>query len=710
MPTRNCPKPNPVSHRRRVAAVLLFCLAATAATAAEHVQTTVREGTNIQVDVRADGQLVTDLVGGLWLIPADGGVAERLPNERHPARSPRFSPDGEAIAYVAEQGQHTELWIYELADRSTRPVAATLRTYAQPDWHPDGTKLVFAADADGHGFAIWELDIATGLSWRLTHGRGEATWPSWSGDGRDLLYVLREDETYRLMLRRRGRIDEVLLESGDPLSAPSFRPDKSLVTFIRHAPDALRIDMVILSTPRLVRTLLEDDDVFVGRVAWKDRERLTYTSGGRIRQRSFDAWQPSTVGFEARLQTPLSVAPGKALGRRLVNTADADSRALVVRAARLFDGVASEYREDVDILIRDGLIAGVEPSRPRQGQILVDLGDITVIPGLIDIYARLPQKLSDADGARLLSFGVTTLVANRSDAESIDARWAKAATPGPRLLRAATLDTGTANAASEAQSTPWLLLLNGDRSTGRSLRGATRAWQQAGIPVLAGNWQVGLGAGASLVLGGEALPVSPAGRRYADLAVSNGRSAVTIVSSLAHAGTPGVAELFERRQANGLQSVPARRLASRASLGNAHTELVLGSAANALPPGVAQHAELRALVAAGLSPFDALKAATVNAANALGLGLRAGRIAPGAAASLVLIAGDPLQSIEEAANVVGVVQNGRFMSAGRLIDSLEASPDEPDERTGESLSNSETSENLTKSAAVSPVVESSASR
>jgi len=302
-------------------------------------------------------------------------------------------------------------------------------------------------------------------------------------------------------------------------------------------------------------------------------------------------------------------------------------------------------------------------------------GDVRGMPGLIDVYATLPNKVTDADGARLLSFGVTTLVTPRSDAEALDTRWADAATPGPRLLRAASMSTVTSE-----QPHPWLLLLNGDRSTGHSLRAATGAWQQAGVPVLAENWQVGLGAGAGLVLGGEALPVSPAGRRYADLAV-NGGSAVTIVSSLAHSDTPGVDELFTRRQAIGLPPRRARPLARTAALGNVVSELVLGSAPNALPPGVAQHAELRALVAAGLTPYNALKAATVNAAGALGLGLRAGRIAPGAAASFVLVAGDPLHSIEDAANVVGVVHHGRFLSAGRLIDTFD---------TGE------VSENLTK--------------
>ena len=96
--------------------------------------------------------------------------------------------------------------------------------------------------------------------------------------------------------------------------------------------------------------------------------------------------------------------------------------------------------------------------------------------------------------------------------------------------------------------------------------------------------------------------------------------------------------------------------------------IALGSSANGLPPGMALHAEFRALAAAGLTPRDVLKTAGVNASTALGLGLRLGRVATGAAADLVVVDGDPLADIEATLKVVGVVRNGRFYSAIGLLD------------------------------------------
>ena len=637
------------------AALLLFACTGAAA------DLTISEGTNIAADVAPDGSIYMDLLDGLWRIPPGGGTATRLPNQAYPARTPRLHAGRGAIVYVAERQRQTELWLYDTTAERSVPVATKWRNYRQPDWHPDGERLVFAADADGRGVSLWELDIATGLRWQLTHGPGEATWPAWSPDGRDLVYVRELDDRYELVLRRHAQPEEVLLVSPSRLSAPSFRPDKSLVTVLRHD-EPIRVDMVILAQPRLVRPLIVDDDIFVARVAWLDRHRLVYTASGRVRQRLFNAWNASDVAFRASLEAPpLAPAGAPGAGRRL-DAPESTARAAVIRASRLFDGLGRDYRENVDILMQDGRIVAVETQRPRPGETIVDLGDITVLPGLVDVYAELPQPVDARLGAELLSYGVTTLAAARPDAGVLSETWAGRASPGPLLLEAARLDEDR-----RERPPPWLYLLDDSHGAGASPGPAVARAVEAGIPVLAMDPQAGLVAGTTLVLGAEVSPVSPAGRRYADQTVSNGRHAVTLVSSLAHRGTDGIGQLLQRRKQR-LQPGVGRSPAAEPALASGLSRVVLGSAGNGLPPGLAQQAELLAMVEAGLEPYHALKAATVDAALALGLGLRAGRVAPGATADLILVDGDPLADIRDVHNVVGVVRNGQFYSTGRLIE------------------------------------------
>lgn len=83
-------------------------------------------------------------------------------------------------------------------------------------------------------------------------------------------------------------------------------------------------------------------------------------------------------------------------------------------------------------------------------------------------------------------------------------------------------------------------------------------------------------------------------------------------------------------------------------------------------PGFGLHEELRLLVDAGLSPADAIKAATINAAKVLGWQNTIGSIEKGKKADLVLLDGNPLSNIENTKTIAGVMINGRFLSGNKL--------------------------------------------
>jgi len=76
-----------------------------------------------------------------------------------------------------------------------------------------------------------------------------------------------------------------------------------------------------------------------------------------------------------------------------------------------------------------------------------------------------------------------------------------------------------------------------------------------------------------------------------------------------------------------------------------------------LAHGASLHHELQLLVAAGLTPIQALRAATSTPARRFGLTDR-GRIAPGARADLLLVDGDPTTSIRDTLSIRAVWRRG----------------------------------------------------
>ena len=89
-------------------------------------------------------------------------------------------------------------------------------------------------------------------------------------------------------------------------------------------------------------------------------------------------------------------------------------------------------------------------------------------------------------------------------------------------------------------------------------------------------------------------------------------------------------------------------------------------------PGFSTHRELGALVAAGLTPYQALRTGTVDVAKFMGEEGRSGVIRTGARADLLLLDANPLESIANSLRINGVVVNGRWIGPAERERMLEA--------------------------------------
>jgi hypothetical protein len=566
---------------RLLAAIAFLFISVASAPPAEGE--TITRGKNLGVDSSSDGRLAIGLAGGIWIVPQSGGEARRVLQDPAGAQRPRWSPDASRVAFSALAEGTLSLWVHDLVRKETFRLSKGSFFDLQPSWHPDGERIIYSSDRRDTGFDLWEVDLPTGLHWRLSNRPGDETEPGWSADGRDLVYIHHENNQWSLVLRPHGQPEEVLVTATERLSGPSWRPDGSLIMFWRGDDAHLSLDMVILSEPRLIREYMNGEDFETAPVSWLDKHRLFYTAGGVIRQRLFNSWSSRTVPFRAKIQAdPIAVA--EPVRRELPRIGEPQGK-LVIHAARLFDGLGGGYRADRDIVIDGGRIESVEAHAERPGTIVIDMGDLAVLPGYVDVQADLPADADETIGPLLLAAGVTTIVADHAEAEHFNTVWSSKDLPGPRVLPAA-------------------------------------------------DWPVGA------------------------------------YSGIADSTTPGLDSLLRSRAAQliGFDRDVSRRFSESPVIDNGVTAVVLGSRPNGMPAGIALHAELRALVAARLQPEQALRAAGVNAAAALGVDPTLGRAATGAAADLVFVDGDPLDDISDALNVVAVVRNGRFFSVAGLID------------------------------------------
>jgi imidazolonepropionase-like amidohydrolase len=83
-------------------------------------------------------------------------------------------------------------------------------------------------------------------------------------------------------------------------------------------------------------------------------------------------------------------------------------------------------------------------------------------------------------------------------------------------------------------------------------------------------------------------------------------------------------------------------------------------------PGFGLHEDLNYFLQAGLTPLEALQAATVKPAEFLGRAVEQGTITPGKRADLVLLNANPLDDIRNAQKIDAVIVNGKLLNRGDL--------------------------------------------
>jgi len=105
------------------------------------------------------------------------------------------------------------------------------------------------------------------------------------------------------------------------------------------------------------------------------------------------------------------------------------------------------------------------------------------------------------------------------------------------------------------------------------------------------------------------------------------------------------------------------RAVSRSVQALAEAGVRINAGSHGQMPGMAMHWEMALLVEGGMPNHEALRAATANTATSLGVGDQIGSLEVGKLADLIVLAGDPLEDIENSTRVVSTMINGRLLDA-----------------------------------------------
>jgi TolB protein len=129
----------------------------------------------------------------IYTVDISGGEVRRLTNTKGPDVSPTWNPKTSAqIAWVS--GRTGLPQIYTMASDGTNVVRMTDQGYAvSPSWSPNGQFLALAwirhyGPGEPGASDIYVMDVASKQWVQLTHDGGRNDFPSWSPDGRHIVF------------------------------------------------------------------------------------------------------------------------------------------------------------------------------------------------------------------------------------------------------------------------------------------------------------------------------------------------------------------------------------------------------------------------------------------------------------------------------------------------------------------------------------------
>ena len=127
---------------------------------------------------------------------ADATLAgqRRLTDDPWDDAEPALSPDGDEVLFVSNRSGTPRLWVMRADGTNQRLVETGSSSFVPegaPAWRPSGDRIAFTSTRTGTS-QVFVLAVAGGTAVQVTHEATGAFVPSWSGDGKSVLYTTPE--------------------------------------------------------------------------------------------------------------------------------------------------------------------------------------------------------------------------------------------------------------------------------------------------------------------------------------------------------------------------------------------------------------------------------------------------------------------------------------------------------------------------------------
>ena len=665
-----------------------------------------------------DGKQVAFVALNQLYVMTIGSAPVALTSDTFFKQGPAWSPDGKTLAYVSDKGGIENVYLHDMSVASTdsdKRVFPSQEAQIMPAWSRDG-KLIACQDHTG---ATVLLTVATGALKPLapfTFFPGRA---SFSANGKTVAiatikpYTKRFREGTSAILTVNVATGNTEFFSPAPFESvttrtedgPIYSPNGKEMAFVM---DDLLYTMPVDADGKPSGPAVRLNDETSDAPTWSgDSSKILYLNNGKLK----------LISRTTKVITPVAL--------KLTYTPAKPQQKLLIHAARYWKGSGPDELKDVDIVITDNRVTSVKPhsTTPPAGITrTIEAGDSTVMPGLWESHAHNDSDNSIYYGDRMgrlwLIYGVTSvrgIADNAYRALQHREAYTSGAANGPRLFTTAEAVDG------ERVYYPMMIPTTSEAQLHREFERLKTLdfdfvklyvrlpfnWAEQGIQFA--HSQMGVETAShyllpAVMLGedgmshisatsrtGYAYSRSFTGHSYSDVRTLLHESGMwtitTVLSPTMYVENPTMADdprynvappwelaRLKAGRDNDLkvdQTDNVKRVQyEEETVGDVVRAggLILAGTDSPLDlPSTSLHLNLRSQVRFGLAPWQALETATWLPAKAFDLTKDLGTIEPGKLADLIIVLGDPLKDINDAARVQCVMKNGLLQSVGTIM-------------------------------------------
>src|SRR6266481_4547984 len=301
------------------------------------VSFTTDEGTWLSLDVSPDGKTIAfELLGDIYTLPIEGGKAKLIDGGMSFDSQPRFSPDGQWIAFLSDREGSENIWMMRADGSNAKQVSKdSSGEFASPSWSPDGNYVFVSKAAFGIAtFEIWMYHVQGGSGVQITKAKPAPNTPRSerhnalgvvaSADGKYLYYAMRHGgfsynaqlPLWQIARRDRKTGDEdVLLQQLESSFRPVLSPDGTQILYVTRyeTESGLRVRNLQSGDDRWVKyPVTRDDqesrftrDLFPGFAFLPDGKEVVYNQDGKIRRLNLATGADTVIPFTAKVSQEL---------------------------------------------------------------------------------------------------------------------------------------------------------------------------------------------------------------------------------------------------------------------------------------------------------------------------------------------------------------------------------------------------------------------